>query len=301
MPIPPPPPPERARRDPLTGDLAVVVAGRQSRPNLPDDGCPFCPGGREAPEDYDVHWFPNRWPPLADERAEIVLYTSDHDATFWSLGTDGARQVVDLWAERTSALGARPDVAYVLVFENRGPSVGATIAHPHGQIYAFDAVPPRAAAELNAGADADAALGAAASGSGSSDRLVAASGGWRAWVPAAATWPYELVLAPVDHVADLPSLDESGRQGLATVLVEVLERLDRLFDEPMPYMMWFHQQPFDGSATGPSRPRLHAHVVPQWRAAGVPRYVAAAELGAEVFFNPVDPVDAAAELRRALP
>ena len=34
-----------------------------------------------------------------------------------------------------------PDVAYVLVFENRGPEVGATITHPHGQIYAFDDVP----------------------------------------------------------------------------------------------------------------------------------------------------------------
>jgi UDPglucose--hexose-1-phosphate uridylyltransferase len=49
--------------------------------------------------------------------------------------------VVDLWTERTAALGAAPDVDYVLIFENRGPAVGATITHPHGQIYAFDHVP----------------------------------------------------------------------------------------------------------------------------------------------------------------
>ena len=42
---------------------------------------------------------------------------------------------------RTEALGDRPDVDYVLVFENRGPEVGATITHPHGQNYAFDYVP----------------------------------------------------------------------------------------------------------------------------------------------------------------
>ena len=79
---------------------------------------------------------------MPDDRCEVVLYTPSHDATFASLGVEGARDVVDLWADRSAALGARDDVAYVLVFENRGAEVGATIAHPHGQIYAFDLVPP---------------------------------------------------------------------------------------------------------------------------------------------------------------
>ena len=63
-------------------------------------------------------------------------------------GVEGARKVVDLWCERTEALGARDDVAYVLVFENRGEEVGATIAHPHGQIYAYDGVPDVPLTEL---------------------------------------------------------------------------------------------------------------------------------------------------------
>ena len=43
-----------------------------------------------------------------------------------------------------------------------------------------------------------------------------------------------------------PSLDDDGRDELAAMLVDVLGRLDRLFDEPMPYMLWFHQRPTDG-------------------------------------------------------
>ena len=35
----------------------------------------------------------------------------------------------------------------------------------------------------------------------------------------------------------------------------------------------------------------------QFRAPGTQRYVAAAELGGGVYFNPVDPIDAAASLR----
>jgi UDPglucose--hexose-1-phosphate uridylyltransferase len=286
------------RTDPLTGDVSVVVARRQGRPNLPDDRCPFCPGGLEAPDPYTVRWFPNRWPPLPDDRAEVVLYTDDHDATFASLGVDGARPVVDLWAERSQALGSRPDVSYVLVFENRGPAVGATISHPHGQIYAFDHVPPRPAAEYHRalGSNVDAALGPTAAGP-DDELLVVRAGGWQAWVPPAATWPYEMLVAPIDHVDDLPSLSDDGRDGLAATLTDALGRLDALFDAPMPYMMWFHQRPFDGI----DRPavRLHAHVTPLWRSAGVQRFVAAAELGAEVYFNPVDPADAAASLRAA--
>lgn len=286
------------RTDPLTGELSVVVARRQGRPNLPDDQCPFCPGGLEAPDPYDVRWFPNRWPPLPDQRAEVVLYTDDHDATFASLGVHGARQVVDLWAQRSEALGARPDVAYVLVFENRGPAVGATIAHPHGQIYAFDRVPPRPAQEYARATDgsADAALGADAAGP-DDELLVVRTDGWQAWVPWAASWPYEMLVAPLEYVPDLPSLNDAQRDGLAAALTDALGRLDALFDAPMPYMLWFHQRPFDGIDRPPVR--LHAHITPLWRSAGVQRFVAAAELGAEVFFNPVDPIDAAASLRTA--
>lgn len=280
------------RLDPLTGDLAYIVADRQARPNLPAEGCPFCPGGLEAPEPYDVRWFPNRWPAIPDGRCEIVLYTDDHDATFTSLGVDGARKVVDLWAERTAALGARDDVGYVLVFENRGPEVGATIAHPHGQIYGFDAVPPRALGELRDG-DATAALGPDAPG----ERLVTRHGAWRAWVPWAASWPYELVVAPEVAVADLPALDDEGREQLAATLVDVTGRLDRLFDEPMPYMMWFHQRPTDGGDWPGAW--VHLHIAPIYRSAGTPRFVAAGELGSQVYFNPVDPAVAAEALRGA--
>lgn len=282
------------RVDPLTGVPVVVTSGRQSRPNLPAEGCPFCPGGLEAPEPYDLRWFANRWPSLPDQRAEVVLYTSDHHATFWSLGAAGAEKVVRLWAERTAVLGARPDVSYVLVFENRGPEIGATITHPHGQVYAFDAVPPVPTTEL---ASATCAL----CGVDPGRRLVVASGEWRAWVPEAASWPFELLLAPVGHVADLPAVveeDQDTAGSLARVLVDVLERLDRLFGEPMPYMLWFHQRPTDGGDWPIAH--VHAHVAPVFRRSGTMRYVAAGELGSGVYFNPVDPDEAAERLRRAI-
>ena len=278
------------RVDPLTGDVVRVVADRQRRPNRPESDCPFCPGGLEAPEPYRVRAFPNRWPSLPV--CEVVLYSPDHDASLGTLEPSQARAVVDLWAERSTVLGARDDVDYVLVFENRGAEVGATISHPHGQIFAFDLVPPSPRRELDHG-DPAAALGPDAPG----DRLVHAAGSWRAWVPEAASWPYALVLAPESCRPDLPSLRDDERDDLAALLIDVVGRLDRLFDAPMPYMLWFHQRPFDGGAW--PQAWLHAHVSPLLRAPGTIRYVAAGELGGGVMVNPVDPADAARALRDA--
>ena len=277
------------RVDRLTRRPTVIVGSRQARPNLPSTGCPFCVGGLEAPEPYDVRWFPNRWPAMPDDRCEMVLYTPDHDAEFWALGVDGARRVVDLWADRTAALGSRDDVDYVLVFENRGTEVGATIPHPHGQIYAYAEVPPEPLRELVDGVlrpdRVDETL------------VVCRHGDWLAWVPDAASWPYELRLAPTSEVPDLvdPTCD---RDGLAAVLVDALARLDQLFDEQMPYMLWIHQRPTDGGDWPGAR--VHLHIAPLHRARGVQRYVAGAEQGGGLFFNPVLPEDAAAQLR-ALP
>jgi UDPglucose--hexose-1-phosphate uridylyltransferase len=126
-------------------------------------------------------------------------------------------------------------------------------------------------------------------------RLVREQGGWRAWVPAAALSPFELVLAPTTPVPDLPSLDGPGRDDLAVVLVDVLGRLDALVGGPMPYLLWIHQRPFDGGDW--PRAWVHLHIRAHLRSAGTPRYIAAGEIGSGVHFNPADPERAAAALR----
>jgi UDPglucose--hexose-1-phosphate uridylyltransferase len=191
---------------------------------------------------------------------------------------------VDLWAERTQALLQRPEVEYVLVFENRGADAGATIPHPHGQIYAFPFVPPVPAREAEVAARDGCALCAEDPGG----RVVSARGGWRAYVPYASTFPYGLLLAPDEHVATLAELDDGGRDALAELLVDALGRLDRLFDTPFPYMLWVHPGV-----------HLHLHVAPPRRAAQTLRYTAAGEVGSGTLMNPVVPEAAAEALRSA--
>ena len=279
------------RIDPLTGVQVQVTGSRQSRPNRPSSGdCPFCVGGTEAPEPYEVKAFVNRWPSFPDDRCEVVLYAPDHDARLSTLPLAHVRRVVDLWAERTAALGARDDLAYVLVFENNGAEVGATIPHPHGQIYAWPDVPPVPAGELARLADGHRLL--------EDDRpelVVVERDGWRAWVPSAPIYPYGMRVAPLERRPDLPSLADAERDAFASVLAEALRRLEGVFDPAMPYLFWIHQRPFDGAEHPEAW--LHVEVAGPHRSPGVMRYVAGAELGSGTYLNPVRPEDAAADLR----
>jgi len=278
------------RVDPLTGALVVVTPWRQDRPDLPEGGCPFCPGGLEAPRPYRVAWIPNRWPALPDGRHEVILHSPDHGASFPALGVAGTARVTELWSARTAELGARADVSYVFVFENRGREIGATIDHPHSQVLAFDLVPPIPRAEL-AQDTCDLCRGPDAR------LIVARHPGWLAGVPWAPSWPYELLIFPRRHVPDLPAAGPRLRGALAATLVDCLTRLERLFGAAVPYMLWVHQRPASGQDWPAAH--LHLHLAPLLRSPGRIRHLAGAELGAGVFFNPVDPLVAVAQLNAA--
>jgi UDPglucose--hexose-1-phosphate uridylyltransferase len=192
------------------------------------------------------------------------------------------------------------------VFENRGAEVGATISHPHGQIYASGFVPPvprresevaRAQGTCPVCAELQAELADGA-------RIVYESDTWVAYVPFASAYSYGLRIVARAHVASFPALDGNGRDGLAAGLRDVLGRYDRLWRDgteanaragpgPFPYLLWFHQAAKHDDGTA----HIHAHTAPPLRAPGVMRYVASGEVGGGTLSNPVVPEDAAATLR----
>ena len=273
------------RLDPHSGARVHIVAARQHRPNLPSSECPFCLGGLESPEPYDVKSFENRWPALETGACEVVLYSSQHDATFASLGSSGIRKVIDLWAERTTQLQQQSDIDYVLIFENRGAEVGATISHPHGQIYAFDHVPRRQHAMLQSQWKPDSQPG---------DRSVINGSHFAAYAQYASIHPVSLVIAPHRQISLLSQLNDELRDDLALILHKTFVALDQLFDAPLPYMMWITQA---SAKTQYENAWLNIEIVSPWRAKGVQRYIAAAEVSTEEYFNPVDPADIAQRLR----
>ena len=84
------------------------------------------------------------------------------------------------------------------------------------------------------------------------------------------------------------------RDELASILHKTFVALDQLFDAPLPYMMWITQA---SAKTQYENVWLNIEIVSPWRAKGVQRYIAAAEVSTGEYFNPVDPADIAQRLR----
>ncbi|MEE1799068.1 MULTISPECIES: galactose-1-phosphate uridylyltransferase [unclassified Streptomyces] len=300
------------RHDPLLGDAVAIASHRQGRTyHPPADECPLCPSrdGRlsEIPEpEYDVAVFENRFPSLAGDsgRCEVVCFTSDHDASFADLTDEQAALVLEAWTDRTAELAELPQVEQVFAFENRGAEIGVTLAHPHGQIYAYPFVTPRSALMLRSVAAHREATGRnlfddlVEKEVSDGARIVLDGEHWVAFVPYAAHWPYEVHLYPKRRVPDLRALDDAARTEFPQMYLELLRRFDRIFGEgepPTPYIAAWHQAPF--RAAGRDDFALHLELFTIRRTSGKLKFLAGSESGMSVFINDVPPEAAAERLR----
>ncbi len=306
------------RYNPLADEWLLVSAERTSRPWLGqeedaaseespqhDPSCYLCPGNLRASgernPDYDSTFvFTNDFAALQPDtpsgsfssgllRAEtepgtcrVVCYSPRHDLPLSRVSAAEIRAVVDLWAEQTTALGG--EYRWVQVFENRGATMGASNPHPHGQIWAGEALPREAVKE-------DAAQRRHFEISGRSllldyagqeaggPRVLVADDEWMIVVPFWAAWPFETLVIPRRPVARVPDLDDRQRDSLVRRLGELLRGYDNLFQLPFPYSMGWHQAPFDDQ----ERPywQLHAHFYPPLLHATVRKFMVGYELLSE--------------------
>ena len=117
---------------------------------------------------------------------------------------------------------------------------------------------------------------------------------WTCFVPFASVYPTAITIAPRQCVGDLHTLSPNQRRDLALLLIETINRLNQLFDAPLPYMMWINQQPANSSINDAW---MSIEIVSPWRQKGLARFIAAAEVGAGEYFNPVVPEQLAEKLR----
>jgi UDPglucose--hexose-1-phosphate uridylyltransferase len=324
------------RRNALTGEWVLVSAGRTRRPWLGaeepeppeerpafDPDCYLCPGNTRVSGDVNPRYdqtfvFTNDFAALRPDtsdarvgdglfRAEgtrgtcrVVCFSPRHDVTLAGMDADSIRHVIDVWAQQTTELGSR--FPWVQVFENRGAAMGASNPHPHGQIWAGDALPVEAALELEQQTRHHAATGcrllvdyAAAERGG--PRVVRDADGWLTVVPFWASWPFEAMLVPFEPAARLEDLDDARREALATALQDLNRRYDALFRRPFPFSMGWHQAPFAGG--DPATWQLHAHFYPPLLRASVRKFMVGYELLSEPQRD-LTPEEGALRLREAL-
>ena len=129
-----------------------------------------------------------------------MAHTDRHVVRTAELPASQLAAVMAVLREQTTWLW-RDGWAYVMAFENHGTEVGATLPHQHGQVYAFDHLPPVIAAKQAAlerhRARVGTCLGCTLVAEDlASDRVVEVGEHFVAAVPFAARWPYAVEVRP---------------------------------------------------------------------------------------------------------
>lgn len=326
------------RWHPLREEWVIIAVHRQHRPwsgekvrpgqpLLPAyvEDCYLCPGnsrvdGQRNPRYRQTLVFDNDLPCVSPEApaalspgapvyrsghargiARVVCYTPRHDMTLAELDQPALENLLRVWQEQHAELGAHPDIAHVLIFENKGDVVGVSNPHPHCQIYAtnfvFKTIEVEARVSERHLAETGRILFQDVLEAEQRDgrRVLAENDSAIAFVPYFARYAYETYVAPKHTHPDIASLSSAELRDLAAVLKEVLVRFDNLWQMSFPYVMALHQAPTDGR----SYPGFHFHIEfhPPLRTPTLLKYLAGPEIGGGNFLSDTSPEEKAAELR----
>ena len=306
--------PQRLRR-PWQGMVEPVPP--VTRPAY-DPGCYLCPGnaranGERNPAYTGTFVFDNDYPALSDEggfgaetpvqlrtlvtdeivraapergACRVLSFSPRHDLSLAEMTPEAVTEVIDLWAHETRRFLALRNIAHVQIFENKGDLMGCSNPHPHSQVWATQHVPSIPSRKLvslsryHGRHDRDLLGDYIERELRAEDRVIYAAGSWIGVVPFWAVWPFEVMLLPTRHVADLVSLTPLERRDLADALHTVTSRYNRLFDCDFPYSMGIAQAPSDGL----QHPEWRLHVSfmpPLLRSATVRKHFVGYELIAE--------------------
>lgn len=263
-----------AREDPLTGTLVLVAPHRRGLgppapaapglPEVPPEKCPFCPGHEaeteatllQAPAEgpWQVRVVDNRFPLATPQSTalrgahELIIETRAHDLELPDFTVAHACTLLGVIAARLDVLAARPGIATVIAFRNRGRRAGSSQPHAHSQVVALDRVPNgivlrdvRAEAHFARTTRAlldDALRDELADGR----RIVRDVGGIVTLCPFASLRPYETWLVPHARSTSLGALTPQALEGLAAALVDATRRL-RATGACTDYNVLLHEPP----------------------------------------------------------
>ncbi len=227
-------------------------------------------------------------------RHELIIECPQHEANLARMKIEQVRAVVRMWRARMLEMGRDLTIKYAQLFKNHGGKAGASVEHAHSQIIATPKVPITICNEL-------AFAGSYLENKGACVycdllrherrcrvRFIAENPGFAAVAAYAGRHPFETWIVPTEHRSQFEQISVSEINDLATLLLEVLRKMDVALSGPA-YNLVFHTSPFHLPGLG------YYH----WRLEILPRLtqMAGFEWGSGAHINPVTPEDAALVLR----
>jgi UDPglucose--hexose-1-phosphate uridylyltransferase len=325
------------RQDIVTKEWVLIAPSRTSRPNefhteeaTPQDlpevfpSCVFCPGQEEktppeiasypASRMWRVRVVPNKFGLLQLEEtmpkrdfyvrlpgvgSHEVVITRPHNQPLAHLPVEDIEMMLSVYVDRIEELKRHESVKYVHIIQNHGKLGGASLVHPHSQIFAMPFLGPHIQQELR-GASAhfdifDQCIYCEVLRHERSvrKRIVEETERFVVTCPFESKMPYQMRIIPKRHQANFHEITKDERAELAAILKRCLGALYDKLGNPS-YNYYLHTMPFQRS-----RNINHNEESYHWHIVILPRVNiwAGLELGTEIYVNVIPPEEAAEFLR----
>lgn len=325
------------RQDMVTGDWVVIATGRAKRPEdfivkkevfLEESlgSCPF-----ENPQasgqksdvliykkddgDWTLRVFPNMHPAVGEIDGDPeslgegpyfgmngigyheLVVPRKHDDHFSKMGVNTIVEVIDAYQDRYLNMMNQKNIRYVSIIHNHGKSAGASIYHPHSQIFAIPVISPYVQLELD-GSDRYWKSNKRCVfctmieyDREQKTRVVFENEHCIVIAPYASRAAFEMWVLPKFHSPYFERITNAQKISLAWALKRSLSALDKALDNP-DYNFYLHTAPCDGK----DYPHYHWHfeILPKtstW---------AGFELSTGIEISTIEPEVAAKRLRECI-
>lgn len=309
---------------PWSGDTVKAISN--DAPEF-DPGCYLCPGvtrasGVKNPDYTKPFAFTNDFASFSmdapnthrNEGFEIVepvqgtcrviCFSPKHNVTLAEMSENELLEVGKLWQTEYATLSANPKIENVLIFENKGKSIGVSNPHPHGQIYATNFIPRIPQQQQNSFVQYYKQHGSHLLVDlldhelRENKRLVCQNDHFVALIPFFARFVYEVYIIPRRQVARITDLTPDELLAWADIHHQIIVKFDNLYNMSFPNITMLQNAPTTNSA---ENDLFHFHVefYPPLRSPDKLKYLAGFESGGGNIINPILPDEAAGRLREA--
>lgn len=289
-----------------------------------EKSCVFCPGNEAYNQEilsyppgknWQIRVIPNKFEALGHsggrERSDFyivregigdheVLITRPHNVLTAFLPEDFLDLMLKVYQERMRDLSQHPEVQYVHIVQNHGRDGGASLIHPHSQIFATPFVPEHLHDEVIGGYVYYQQHGACIycetiyKELQDKERIVLDQEDFLVFSPFASRVPYALRIISKTHRASFMDISTKERHSLVKILKYILQKLFYKLNNPS-YNYYIHSMPVTHSMLTRYDERSyhwHLEILPRINVWG------GFELGSDVYVNTILPEIAADVLRQ---
>ncbi len=196
-----------------------------------------------------------------------LLITKDHNKTFGALSDDQKNQVFLAFQKRYKQLASLNGIAYVSIFQNYGPTAGASVFHPHYQIIAIPIIPNAISRSIDSSAKYYKKnkkcihCDIIKKEQKDKKRIIYEDKSIIAFLPFASKEPFQVNIFPKKHI---PCFEDSSKDillGVSSVLGKVLNKIKKELNDP-DYNFFIHTAPVFDKIKSPHY-HWHIEVIPR--------------------------------------